>query len=136
MSWHCPAAVYLIQRSCLCHCSVTTELDKLYVSRLKNQRGQWVCRISTSRKNAQNAGGRDHRARFMNTGHVSTPCTHFVRASYKVTMVADPPLGRRGRSSSLVLLITQALSYSRACVVGRVFPRKTAMTCRNAAATQ
>ena len=83
MSWHCTAAVYLIQRSCLCRSFVTTELDKLYISRLKNQRGQWVCWISTSRYNAHNAGGRDHRALFMNTGYVSTPHTHFVRGGYK-----------------------------------------------------
>ena len=40
-------AVYLVQRSCLYRSFVTIEL----VSRMKNQRGQWVCWMSTSRKN-------------------------------------------------------------------------------------
>ena len=38
----------LVQRSCLCRGFVTTDL---YLSRMKNQRGHWVCWMSTSRKN-------------------------------------------------------------------------------------
>ena len=35
----------LVQRSCLCRGFVTTDL---YLSRMKNQRGHWVCWMSTS----------------------------------------------------------------------------------------
>ena len=43
---HCTAAVYLVQRSCLCRSFVSLNL-----SRMKTQRGHWVCWMSTSREN-------------------------------------------------------------------------------------
>ena len=54
LAWPCTTyytAVYLVQRSCLYRSFVTTKLASLYLGRMKNQRGLWVCWMLTSRKN-------------------------------------------------------------------------------------
>ena len=48
MAWHCTPYYCGLHRYCLCRSFVT----RVFISRTKNQRGRWLCWMSTSRKNS------------------------------------------------------------------------------------
>ena len=47
---------------------------------------------------------------------------HVVRANYKITIVADPPLGRRSPSSSLVIFYSETLGIFFVLLLFNPFP--------------
>ena len=53
VAWHCTTAGYLLQRM-IASCVVVLWPQSLHPSRMKNQRGHWVCWVSTSGKNSFN----------------------------------------------------------------------------------